>query len=128
MKTLIVYDSFYGNTEKIARAIGGAIAGEVKVLRPGEVDPSELQSVDLLVVGSPTQGGRPTKAVQDLLNKLPEPVVRGINVAAFDTRFSTKLVGIFGYAAGKIAENLKKRAVLSFRLPSPSLSKAGRDH
>lgn len=119
MKTLIVYDSFYGNTEKIARAIGGAIAGEVKVLRPGEVDPSELQSVDLLVVGSPTQGGRPTKAVQDLLNKLPEPVVRGINVAAFDTRFSTKLVGIFGYAAGKIAENLKKKGGALVSPPEP---------
>jgi len=42
MKTLIVYDSVYGNTEKIARAIAAAIApsGEVKVLRPGELNPS----------------------------------------------------------------------------------------
>jgi flavodoxin len=28
MKTLIVYDSAYGNTEKIAEAIGDAITGE----------------------------------------------------------------------------------------------------
>jgi flavodoxin len=109
MKALIVYDSAYGNTEKIARAIGGAITGEVKVLRPGKVNPSELASVDLLIVGSPTQGGRPTPAILDFLNKIPERAVKGVNVAAFDTRFSTKLAAIFGYAAGKIAGSLKKR-------------------
>jgi flavodoxin I len=109
MKTLVVYDSAYGNTEQIAKAIGGAIVGEVKVLRVGEVNSSELKSLNLLVVGSPTQGGKPTKAVQDFLSGVPESAFKGINVAAFDTRFSTKLVGIFGYAAGKIADNLKKK-------------------
>jgi flavodoxin I len=119
MKALVIYDSFYGNTEKIARAIGGAITGEVKVLRAGEVNPSELQSIDLLIVGSPTQGGRPTKAIQDFLNKLPESAVKGVNVAAFDTRFSTKLVGIFGYAAGKIAESLKRKGSTLILPPEP---------
>jgi flavodoxin len=37
MKTLVVYDSVYGNTGIIAQAIGDAITGEVKVLRVGEV-------------------------------------------------------------------------------------------
>ncbi len=109
MQVLIVYDSVYGNTEKIAKAIGGAIAGEVKVLRMDEVDYSELKTLDLLIVGSPTQGGRPTLAIQDFLNKVSETAIKGINVAAFDTRFSTRLVGIFGYAAGKIADSLKRK-------------------
>ena len=109
MKALIVYDSVYGNTEKIARAIAEAItpSGEVKVLGAGEANPSELESTDLLIVGSPTHGGRPTSAVQDLLKKVPK--LQGINVAAFDTRIQTKLVGVFGYAAGRIANNLKKK-------------------
>ncbi len=107
MKVLIVYDSVYGNTEKIAKAIGGAITGEVKVLRVDEANPSELETIDLFIVGSPTQGGRPTPAIRDLLNKVPEPSLQGINVAAFDTRISTKLVRVFGYAAGRIAGNLK---------------------
>ena len=113
MKALIVYDSVYGNTEKIARAVAEAItpSGEVKVLWAGDVNPSELASTDLLIVGSPTHGGRPTPAIKDLLNKVPK--LQGINVAAFDTRLQTKLVGVFGYAAGRIANNLKKRAVLS---------------
>ncbi len=111
MKALIVYDSMYGNTEKIARAIGAALAssGVVKVFRPGAVNPSDLASVDLLIVGAPTQGGRATPAIQDFLNKLPERAVKGVNVAAFDTRLSTRWVGIFGYAAGKIAESLKRK-------------------
>jgi len=108
MKALIVYDSVYGNTEKIAKAIGGAITGEVKVLRMGEVNSSELKTLDLLIVGSPTQGGRPTPAIQDFLNKVSESDIKGISVATFDTRFSTRFVGIFGYAAGRIADSLKK--------------------
>ena len=107
MKVLIVYDSVYGNTEKIAKAIGGAITGEVKVLRVDEANPSELKTIDLFIVGSPTQGGRPTPAIRTLLNKVPEASLQGINVAAFDTRMSTKLVAVFGYAAGRIAGNLK---------------------
>ena len=121
MKVLIVYDSAYGNTEKIARAIAGALtpSGEVKVLRPGEVNPSELESVALLIVGSPTQGGRPTPAIQDFINRVPERAIKGVNVAEFDTRFSTKLVGIFGYAAGKIANSLKRKGGTLISSPEP---------
>lgn len=111
MKALVVYDSVYGNTEKIARAIADAIApsGEVKVLRAGEASPSELASIDLLIVGSPTHAGRPVQAVQDFLKKVPELSLKGVKVAAFDTRISKKIVGVFGYAAGRIADNLKKK-------------------
>ena len=110
MKALIVYDSVYGNTEKIARAVAEAITSsyEVKVLGAGETNPSELASIDLLIVGSPTHGGRPTPAIQDFLNKVSK--LQGINVAAFDTRIQTKFVGVFGYAAGRIANNLKKKS------------------
>jgi flavodoxin I len=109
MKALIVYDSVYGNTEKIARAIAEAItpSNEVKVVQAGEANPLELASIDLLIVGSPTHGGRPTPAVQDFLNKIPKLSLQGINVAAFDTRSQAKLAKVFGNAAGRIARNLK---------------------
>jgi len=118
MKALIVYDSVYGNTEKIARAIAEAItpSGEVKVLRVDEASPSELASTDLLIVGSPTHAGRPTPAIQDLLNKVPK--LQGINVAAFDTRITTKLVRVFGYAAGRIARNLKGKGGILIASPA----------
>lgn len=109
MKTLVVYDSVYGNTEKIAKAIGGAIAGETRVVRASEVSSAELKMIDLLIVGSPTNGGRPTPAIQDFLDNVSEPAIKGVNVAAFDTRYSTRLVGIFGFAAEKIAGSLKTK-------------------
>ena len=109
MKALVVYDSMYGNTEKVAKAIGGAISGNVRVLRGNEVTPPDLESIDLLIVGSPTQGGRPTKPIQDFLDRVSESAIKGANVAAFDTRFSSKWVKIFGYAAGRIARNLEKQ-------------------
>jgi flavodoxin len=74
----------------------------------GEVDFSELEALDILIVGSPTHGGRPTPTIQDFLKKVTAPAIKGINIAAFDTRFSTRLVGIFGYAAGQITGSLKK--------------------
>jgi flavodoxin I len=108
MKTLVVYDSVHGNTEKIAKAIGEAITGEVTVLPVGEVKTSELSTFDLLIVGSPTHGGRPTDAMRGFLDKAREPGFEGTNVAAFDTRLTARWVRIFGFAAGRIAGRLKK--------------------
>ncbi len=117
MKALIVYDSVYGNTEKIARAIAGVITPSdgVKVLRVGEANPSELESIDLLIVGLPTHGGRPTPAIQECLSKIPANGLKDSGVTSFDTRISGKdkgvgiriLTGVFGYAAGRIADSLK---------------------
>jgi flavodoxin len=108
MNALIVYDSQYGNTEKIARAIGDAIPG-VRVIHASETNPSDLESVDLLIVGSPTHGGRPMGAVQTFLVKVPANAIKGIYVTAFDTRFSSRLTKIFGYAAGRIVIPLKRK-------------------
>lgn len=109
MKTLIVYDSVYGNTERIAKAIGEGVAGMVEVLRTAEADLSNLEALDLVIVGSPTHGGRPTPAMRDFLNRAPEHAFKGTNVAAFDTRSTNRLVSIFGYAAGRIGDNLRKK-------------------
>jgi flavodoxin len=110
MKTLIVYDSIFGNTEQIAQAIGNALGSQkdVEIVRVSNAKPEQLMELELLIVGSPTYGGRPTPAIQDFLNKVSEPAIRGINVLAFDTRLLTRLVRIFGYAADKIADSLKK--------------------
>ncbi len=109
MKALVVYDSTYGNTEKIAKAIGAALNGDVKVLRAGEASTADFAAFDLIVIGSPTYGGRPMPSVADLMNKIPETAVKGKNAAAFDTRIPTKIVKIFGFAADRIAKNLKDK-------------------
>lgn len=120
MKALVVYDSQYGNTEQIARAIAGALPsqGDVRVCRVSEVRPEDLSGVRLLIVGSPTQGFRPTAAVSDFLKGLPANALKGVKAAAFDTRMDTKeinsrvlklFVGMFGYADAVIAKLLKQK-------------------
>ncbi len=109
MKTLVVYDSAYGNTEEVAKAIGDAIAGDVKIVRASDADIADVNAVDLLIVGSPTYGGKGTQPVLDFLAKVPEGGIKGKKVAAFDTRLTGRFVKVFGFAAEKIAESLKAK-------------------
>jgi flavodoxin len=101
MKALIVYDSKYGNTEKVARMIGDAIEGQL--VRVSEVTPTTLKEFKMLFIGSPTHGGFPSEGIHNLLKS--SPALQSLNAAAFDTRTKTT---IFGYAAPKIAKNLEK--------------------
>ncbi len=117
MKALVVYDSMYGNTEKIARAIADAIGSDARVRRAGETRSFDLEQVDVLVVGSPTQGFMATKSVQAFIDNLTAGMLRNKKVAAFDTRMATADVGaglklimkVGGYAARRMAASLKKK-------------------
>jgi len=117
MNVLVIYDSMYGNTEKIARSIADAIGGDVKVVRAGDVKPRDMDSIGVLIVGSPTQGFLATKPVQAFIESIPADGLKGIKLTAFDTRMSTSDVGaglklimkMGGYAAGRIAEALRKK-------------------
>jgi flavodoxin I len=109
MKTLIVYDSQFGNTEQIAKAMGAAVDGDVRTLRAGAANPSDFQGIELLILGSPTQGGSSTPAMRELLTRIPDAGLKGVKFAVFDTRMTNKLVGIFGYAAKRIADSLKDK-------------------
>jgi flavodoxin I len=109
MKTLVIYDSLYGYTEKIARAIGGAVEGEVKVVKVGEAVVDEMAAYDFIFVGSPTQGGRHTKAMQAFLKELPVEALKNKKAAAFDTRMKAMWVKLFGWAANHIAKILTEK-------------------
>ncbi len=126
MKWLIIYDSAYGNTAQIAQAIGDGLRDaasapdDVKVVHVGAVTPEHLAELAVLIVGSPTQGFRPTGPIKDFLKQLPKGSLNAVRVAAFDTRFTekeihshgfvlSKLADTFGYAAKPIAESLQQK-------------------
>jgi flavodoxin I len=117
MRTLIVYDSDYGNTATVARAVGEALGNDTRLVRAEEADAAELTSLELLIVGSPTQGGRPTAEIKQFLNKIPANTLKDVDVAAFDTRFAEKdhgfglqlLMKAIGFAAGRIAHDLQSK-------------------
>ncbi len=108
MKTLVVFDSTYGNTEAIAKAVASSIPGNVNVLKVSTAS-AELSGTDLLIAGAPTNGGRPTPAMVEFLDKIPASGLKGVKVAAFDTRLTSRFAAIFGYAAGKIAASLEAK-------------------
>ncbi len=116
MKAIVLYDSVYGNTEKVARAIAEGI-GQGCVARSVSSGAPDLKGLDMLVAGSPTHGGRPTKSVSDFLRKMPDGALGGVGVASFDTRndlegegpMVRKLAGFFGYAAASISKILEKK-------------------
>ncbi len=119
MKISIVYDSFFGNTERLAKAIGSSFGREadVAVTKAAETAPPALVGTSLLIVGSPTRGFRPSEATSRFLASIPEGALTGIVVAAFDTRVALDripqplrlLARIFGYAAAPMAARLRKK-------------------
>ena len=124
MRSLVVYESSFGNTRQIAKEIADtlATAGEVEVFTVDDEVPS-LAHVDLLVVGAPThvhglsstksresalEQGAPGEAgigVRGWIDKLP--LCGGPRVAVFDTR-AHKPELLVGSAAHGIAKRLRK--------------------
>lgn len=118
MKILVVYDSYFGNTEQVAQAIGGALGDDAAVKRPGEVEADEFSELDFLIVGSPTRAFRPSDTIKDFLKKIPPGGLKGVKVASFDTRIAKEdtgnpvlrfMIGIFGYAAKPIGDKLARK-------------------
>jgi flavodoxin I len=124
MKNLIIYDSAYGNTEKIALAIGNALGNreDVTMVRVGDLKTDLWAGLKLLVIGSPTQRFSATLATMNMVKGIPQNGLRGVQVAAFDTRltksniektpvlaFFVRLSGSAAYAAKHIADRLKKK-------------------
>jgi flavodoxin len=123
MKALVVYDSYYGNTEAVGRAIGEALGqasgtpADVQTMRVGDVRPEQLTGLDALVVGSPTRAFQATPPVKAFLRGIPAGALNGVRVAAFDTRVDAENTGpailrflarLFGYAAEPIAKRLRR--------------------
>jgi flavodoxin len=118
MKKLVVYDSFFGNTEKIAHTIARTIGSEEWAIKISDIKEEHFDGIETLIVGSPTRAFNPTKDINQLLKSLPKKSLDGVKVAAFDTRADIKainakiltfMVNLFGYAAEKIEKKLAKK-------------------
>ena len=115
-KVFVIYDSVFGNTEKVAQSIAAALG--TQAIPVSQVEAGQLPGLDLLVIGSPTHGFRPTEGISKLLNGLSKNHLASVRVAAFDTRIALKtidskafrfIVDKGGYAASTIAKTLEKK-------------------
>jgi multimeric flavodoxin WrbA len=131
MKIAVIYESIYGNTAAVARAVAEGLRalGEVDVRAVGD----ESVEADLLVVGAPTHAHglpssmtrkaieaaaeaaeakgdpidyQPTAGMRKFLERLPE--VDGTAAACFDTRFDKSRI-LTGSAAKTMARRLGHR-------------------
>lgn len=121
MKSLVVYDSKFGNTQKIAQKIADVLArsGSAYAIHVDEVQAGDLRGINLLVVGTPTQQFSATAPVKRWLRILPADNLTGVRAAAFDTRFTPEkisenkvlsfFVRMFGYGAETINNRLVKK-------------------
>jgi flavodoxin len=108
MKALIIYDSQFGNTEQIAKAMEATLGKDAKAVRVGAVKDADFATHSLILVGSPTQGGRMTVAMKTFLDNLTADKLKDKRFAAFDTRLKG-WSKIFGYAAPRIETAIKEK-------------------
>lgn len=112
MKITIIYDSTYGNTKVLADAMAAALKKRhtVRCMRVGDAQVRDCMGSDVVVFGSPTQGGQPTKAFLEFFQSMSDHALDSVSVACFDTRFREKDLNFFlqlllktiGYAAPKM--------------------------
>jgi menaquinone-dependent protoporphyrinogen IX oxidase len=88
MRILIVYASQYGNTQKLAQSMGRALASdhEVRIVHAPAARRLTAESVDLLIVGAPTQMRGLRLLARPFLEGLERRGFEGVPAAAFDTR------------------------------------------
>jgi len=114
-KAIVVFDSKFGNTEKVARALASGIeeAGvPVDCVRCGEARADHLKPYDLLAIGGPTQYGTVSKPLAKFLEELSRVDLAGKRGFAFDTRYADPRAGS---AAEGIEAHLRERGVRILR-------------
>lgn len=104
MKALVLYDSSFGNTKQLAEVIATELGKEAETVFIENADPSELSRAELLVIGSPIQGFRPTEKMNKFLAQLKPGQLNRVKSATFDTRVK---VWIHGNAADPMARKVQ---------------------
>lgn len=114
--TLVIYDSVYGNTKKIADEIASELPGS-RLMHVSEIEPKMLKEFDLLIFGCPTHGGNATKDMAKLIKSIGPEYLRGKKFAAFDTWvsqegknfFAKKFISIISHASPRFSKELVKK-------------------
>jgi len=107
MHVLVVYDSKFGNTARIAEAItrGAASAGSAR-LADTVAAGSLADRPDLVVIGGPTQRRGASPALRAFVDALPA-TLSGLPTAVFDTRYRGARL-VMGSASGEAAKHLTR--------------------
>jgi flavodoxin len=107
MKSLVIYASTSGNTQRIAETIADALRarGGVELMSADDA-PTVLPAADLVLIGGPTERHTLTEPMVRFLDRLAPESFQGIAIAAFDTRLRWPRL-LSGSAADEIAKRLR---------------------
>ncbi len=108
MLTVVVYDTKFGNTERIAKAIerGVSTLGNALAMDTAGAGRPLAQRPDLLLIGGPTQRRGMSPALRDFVDALPAGL-KDVPAASFDTRYRGA-TWLMGSAAAEAAKRLGK--------------------
>ncbi len=88
-RVIVVYDSQYGNTERVAETIAEGMrdAGEIETYLTNvkDVDVDTIANYDAILIGSPNHAGGPTRSIKKFVDGLGNLPVAGKEFAVFDT-------------------------------------------
>lgn len=139
MKALVMYESMFGNTETVARAVADGMAGQFEVTLADVRTMPRALGMDVIVVGGPThafgmsrpgtrqdavrQGAEREGAVDVGLREWLDtsPALTGIAAAAFDTKVDKPLTG----SAGRKADRRLRRLGCRVLVPAESFHVGG---
>ena len=102
----MIFDSRYGNTEKVARALETGLTEsgiQTNCTDAKNTTISSLDQYDLICVGGPTQYRTASKSMQEFLDSMAGVKLSGKLAFAFDTRRESFLAGSAAkYIEGKL--------------------------
>jgi NAD(P)H dehydrogenase (quinone) len=127
-KVLVVYESKYGNTKRVAEAIieeMKEIPGlEASLLGRKDVNRKELPNYDAILIGSPNHMGNATHGILGFIGKVGKLKLEGKLVAVFDTYrgvYDRAKTPQFQVAMKKMENHLVEKAP-TMKLVTPGLS------
>lgn len=123
MKAVVVYESLWGNTATVARAVAEGLGPDARALSTAEATPEALDGVELLVAGAPVFGFKLStekmrQSIRDNWSTAPAapdlscPSLRAWIAAlppdggGLAAAFDTQVKGPFGKGAPEIAKLL----------------------
>jgi flavorubredoxin len=120
-KTIVVYESKYGNTktaaERIAQGLRTGKGVDVETRELKGVDLKRIPDYDVIVIGSPNHFGGPTRGIRKFIDQLGKLDLKKKLVATFDTYISKD----FEKAVKKMEKSLTEKAP-GLKIASPGLS------
>ena len=109
MRAVVVYDTQFGNTEQVARAVAQGLGdqGPVDLLAATAAVGQPEVPPDLLLIGGPTQRHGMSPALRAYVDALPRDRLGTTRLATFDTRYRMAPL-LSGSAAKEVAARLRR--------------------